>query len=160
VIIDPETKLIVSLVVGRRDADTVVVVWADFYGRTGGALPELICTDGYAVYEPVILDTCGVWRSELALTPEEAAEYQASGMPEFYFPVEITYAKVVKEKEGGRVVAVSGEVVLGSAEQAEQTLQESGRGEAINTSYYGGKKDDHRVTRQQRTGHRGAGSNS
>ena len=41
-IIDPETKLIVSLVVGRRNADTVVAVFTDFYERTGGALPELI----------------------------------------------------------------------------------------------------------------------
>jgi hypothetical protein len=45
VIIDPETKLIVSLVVGRRNADSVVQVFADFYDRTGGYLPELIVTD-------------------------------------------------------------------------------------------------------------------
>ena len=69
VIIDPETKLIVSLVVGRRNADTVVQVFTDFYERTGGYLPELITTDGYAVYEAVVLDTYGVWREELGLTP-------------------------------------------------------------------------------------------
>jgi len=60
VIVDPETKLIVSLVVGRRNADTVVQVFTDFYERTDGYLPELITTDGYAVYETVILDTYGV----------------------------------------------------------------------------------------------------
>src|SRR5215216_3181907 len=75
VIIDPETKLIVSLVVGRRDADTVVRLFTDFYGRTDGYLPELICTDEYAVYETVILDTYGVLREELELTPEEDAEF-------------------------------------------------------------------------------------
>ena len=48
VIIDPETKLIVSLVVGRRNADTVVQVFTDFYEPHGRALPELITTDGYA----------------------------------------------------------------------------------------------------------------
>jgi len=68
VIIDPETKLIVSLVVGKRDADAVVQVFTDFYDRTDGDLPELICTDEYAVYETVILDTYGVWRKELELT--------------------------------------------------------------------------------------------
>src|SRR5207302_654571 len=62
VIIDPETKLIISMVVGRRDADTVVQVFTDFYERTDGYLSELITTDGYAVYEAVILDTYGVWR--------------------------------------------------------------------------------------------------
>ena len=42
VLIDPETKLVVSLVVGRRDADTVVQLFTDFYERTDGYLPELI----------------------------------------------------------------------------------------------------------------------
>jgi hypothetical protein len=135
VIIDPETKLIISLVVGRRNADTVVQVFTDFYGRTDGALPELITTDGYAVYETVILDTYGVWRSELGLTAEEEAEFDRAGMPEFYFPVEITYATVLKDKEGGRAVAVTNQVVLGSEEQAEKTLEESEQSQTINTSF-------------------------
>jgi hypothetical protein len=134
-IIDPETKLIISLVVGRRNADTVVAVFTDFYDRTDGALPELITTDGYAVYETVILDTYGLWREELELTAEEEAEFDRVGMPEFYFPVEITYARVVKEKEGSRVVGVTSEVVLGSEEQAEKTLEESERSQTINTSF-------------------------
>jgi hypothetical protein len=135
VIIDAETKLIVSLVVDRRDADAVVAVFADFYDRTGGALPELICTDEYAAYGPVILDTYGVWREELGLTPEEEAEFDRDGMPQFYFPVEITYATVHKEKEGGRVVGVTQRVVLGNEGQAEQTLAESGPSQAVNTSF-------------------------
>ena len=135
VIIDPESKLIVSLVVGRRNADAVVQIFTDFYDRTDGYLPELITTDGYVVYEPVILDTYGVWREELGLTPEEVAEFQSNGMPEFYFPVEITYAKVLKEKVGGRVVNVTSTVVLGSQEQAEETLAESEQSQKINTSF-------------------------
>jgi hypothetical protein len=100
----------------------VVQVFTDFYDRTNGALPELITTDGYAVYEPVILDTYGVWRADLGLTPEEEAEFDRQGMAEFYFPVEITYATVHKHKEGGRVREVTGRLVLGSEEQLEQTL--------------------------------------
>jgi hypothetical protein len=134
-IIDPETKLIISLAVGRRDADTVVRVFTDFYDRTDGALPELITTDGYSVYETVILDTYGVWCEELQLTAQEQAEFDRKEMPEFYFPVEITYAKVVKEREGGRVVEVNSEVVLGSEEQAEKTLAESDQSTTINTSF-------------------------
>jgi len=134
VIIDPETKLIISLVVGRRNADTVVQVFTDFYGRTGGCLPELIATDGYAVYEAVILDTYGVWCEELGLTQREEEEYRSCGMPEFYFPVEITYATVHKEKEGGRVAHVTTELVLGSEEQSGQTLAESEHSQRVNTS--------------------------
>jgi len=135
VLIDPETKLIISLVVGRRNADTVVQVFTDFYDRTDGYLPELITTDGYAVYEPVILDTYGLWRQEMELTPQEDQEYEQVGMPLFYFPVEITYARVKKEKAGGRVVEVTSEVVRGSAEQAQETLANSERSQTINTSF-------------------------
>ena len=135
VILDPQTKLIISLVVGRRHADTVVQVFTDFYARTDGALPELITTDGYAVYGPVILATYGVWRQELGLTPEEEAQFDRDGMPQFYFPQEITYATVNKHKEGGRVVEVTTEVVLGGAEQAEQVLAASERSKVINTSF-------------------------
>jgi IS1 family transposase len=135
VILDPETKLVVSLVVGQRNADTVVQVFTDFYDRTGGCLPELITTDEYAVYETVILDTCGVWLKELELTTEEEEEFAQCGMPEFYFPEEVAYATVHKEKEGGRVVEVNTRVVLGSAEQVEQTLAESERSGTVNTSF-------------------------
>ena len=135
VIIDTETKLIVSLVVGRRTGDAVVQVFTDYYERTDGFLPQIIMTDEYAVYETVILGICGVWRDELGLTPQEEAEFQRNGMPEFYFPVEITYATVHKVREAGRVVEVEGRVVLGTQEQAEETLGESGPSATINTSF-------------------------
>lgn len=134
-IIDPDSKLIVSLVVGRRNADAVVQVFTDFYDRTDGHLPELICTDEYAVYETVILDTYGVWLKELELTRQEWQEYGCSEMPPFNFPVEIAYASVHKEREGGRVVGVSTRVLYGSEEQVEQTLGESERSRTINTSF-------------------------
>jgi len=134
VIIDPESKLIVSLAVGPRNADTVVQVFTDFYDRTSGYLPELICTDAYAVYETVILDTYGVWREEMGLTDEEREEL-AEVLDDYYFPEEIAYATVHKERAGGRVVAVTERVVLGSEEQVQQTLAGSGQSQAINTSF-------------------------
>lgn len=134
-ILDPESKLIVSLVVGKRNADTVVQVFTDFFDRTGGYLPELITTDEYAAYETVILDTYGVWRAELELTPKEEQEFERNGMPEFYFPVEITYATVHKERQGGRVVKVTQQLILGSQEQLEQTLAESEQSQTVNTSF-------------------------
>ncbi len=54
--------------VGRRNADTVVAVFTDFYDRTGGHLPEVIMTDGYGVYEPVVAATYGVWRAAVTAT--------------------------------------------------------------------------------------------
>jgi hypothetical protein len=119
-------------VVGRRDADTVVRLFTDFYERTDGYLPQLICTDEYAVYETVILDAYGVLRSELELTPEEDAEFSPGG---FFFPEEVAYATVHKEKEGGRVASVTERLVLGSEERLEETLENSGRSRTVNTSF-------------------------
>jgi hypothetical protein len=121
--------------VGQRNADTVVQVFTDFYDRTGGYLPELICTDEYAVYQSVILDTYGLWLKELEPTPEEEEDFRQAGLPDFYFPVEIAYATVHKQREGGRVVAVTQQVVLGSDEQVEQTLASSEQSQTINTSF-------------------------
>jgi IS1 family transposase len=113
----------------------VVQVFTDFYGRTGGAPPELITTDEYAAYEAVILDTYGVWREELRLTEEEQEEFDRAGMGEFCFPVEIAYATVHKEREGGRVVEVREQLVLGSEGQLEEALGSSGQSRAVNTSF-------------------------
>jgi hypothetical protein len=109
----------------------VVRVFTDFYGRTDGYLPELICTDEYAVYETVILDTYGVCKHELELTPEEEAEFS---LGEFHFPEEITYATVQKQK-GGRVAAVTQRLVLGSEEHLEETLEDSEHSRTVNTSF-------------------------
>jgi hypothetical protein len=136
VIFDPESKLIVSLVVGQRNADTVVQVFTDYHDRTDGSLPQLITTDEYAVYLPVILDTYGVlWREDLDLTPEEITEYANSGIPELIVPAEIAYATVHKEREGGRVVEVTPRVLLGTEEQVEQALAGSTVSQTVNTSF-------------------------
>jgi len=119
-------------VVGRRDADSVVQLFTDFYQRTDGYLPELICTDEYAVYEAVPLDAYGVLREELELSPEEDAGFSPGG---FFFPEEVAYATVHKEKEGGRVVEVTQRVVLGSEGQVEETLEGSERSQTVNTSF-------------------------
>jgi hypothetical protein len=73
--------------VGCRDADTVVQLFSDFHERTDGCLPEIIVSDGYAVYEAAIIDAWGLWRKQLELTPEEEAACQRAGISPFYFPV-------------------------------------------------------------------------
>jgi hypothetical protein len=87
------------------------------------------------VYETVILDTYGVWREELGLTPQEEEDFERNGMPQFYFPVEITYATVHKVREAGQVVEVEGKVVLGTQEQVDEVLAGSGHSTTINTSF-------------------------
>jgi hypothetical protein len=86
------------------------------------------------VYETVILDTYGVWKPERELTQAEQQEYEEVGMPEFYFPVEIAYATVHKERQGNRVVKGTRRVVLGGEGRVERALANSGQSQTVNPS--------------------------
>jgi IS1 family transposase len=135
VLLDAETKLIVSLVVGRRTAATAHAAFLDFYERTNGWLPALITTDAYAPYLAIIIDVYGVRKEELELTEAEKAELQWAQWPALYFPVEIAYATVHKERVNGRVVRVERQVVLGSQEQVAAALCQGTTAPTINTNY-------------------------
>ena len=131
---DPESRLVVSLVVGRRTAATALEAFLDFYERTDGRLPELITTDEYAVYPSVILDAYGVRKEDLELTEAEE-EFGREEMPPEYFPVEIAYATVHKERERGRVVRVEPRIVFGTEAQVAEVLDRGTTAATINTSY-------------------------
>jgi hypothetical protein len=127
--------LVVTLVVGRRTADTAREAFLDFYTRTDGALPELITTDEYAAYFSVIVSVYGVLKEELELAEAEKEACGYSSMPPLYFPVEIAYATVHKEREKGRVVRVEPRVVLGTPAQVAETLGQGTTAQTIHTSY-------------------------
>src|SRR5262249_10787852 len=145
VLLDADSRLLVTLVIGRRDTDTARQAFADFYRRTDGDLTPLITSDEYAPYLTVILETYGVPKEELErkeeqkveleLTEEQKVEYDYEGMPEIYFPVEMAYATVHKEREKGHVVRVEQRVVLGTKEQVTEALGQGATSETVNTSY-------------------------
>jgi len=135
VLLDADSRLIVTLVIGRRDTDTARQAFADFYRRTDGDLTPLITSDEYAPYLTVIIETYGVRKEELELTEEQKVEYDYEGMPEVYFPVEMAYATVHKEREKGHVVRVEQRLVLGTKEQVTEALGQGATSEKVNTSY-------------------------
>jgi len=135
VLLDADSRLLVTLVIGRRDTDTVRQAFADFYRRTDGDLTPLITSDEYAPYLTVIIETYGVRKEELELTEEQKVVYDYEGMPEIYFPVEMAYATVHKEREKGHVVRVEQRVVLGTKEQVTEALGQGATSETVNTSY-------------------------
>jgi hypothetical protein len=135
VIVDAESRLIVSLVVGRRTADTALETWLDYYARSDGDLPLLITTDEYPVYFSTLVSVYGLPKEELELTPEQREEFDYDGMPAVYFPVEIAYTTVHKERAQGRVVSVEQRIVLGTKQQVEAVLAEGNTAPTINVSY-------------------------
>jgi hypothetical protein len=135
VLIDADSRLIVTLVIGRRETETARQAFADFYRRTDGDLTPLITSDEYAPYLTAITETYGVRKEELELTQEQKVEYDYEGMPAVYFPVEMAYATVHKERERGHVVRVEQRVVLGTSEQVAEVLSQGSTSETVNTSY-------------------------
>jgi hypothetical protein len=133
VLFDPQSKLVITVVIGRRNEETLFEAFTDFYERTDGHLPDLFTTDEYAPYTAAIVHTYGVWREELELT--EAEREELGEVPEFYFPEEIAYATVHKERRQGRVVKVEPRVVLGTAEQVAEALEQGQTSATVNTSY-------------------------
>jgi hypothetical protein len=62
VLLDAESRLIVTLVVGRRDPEAARRAFADFYRRTDGDLTPLITSDEYTPYFTAILGPSGCGR--------------------------------------------------------------------------------------------------
>jgi hypothetical protein len=125
----------VTLVVGRRTADTALEAFLDFYTRTDGQLPALITTDEYAPYFSIIVSVYGVLKGDLELTAAEKGEFGWEQLPPLYFPVEIAYATVQKERARGRVVRVEQRLRLGTAEQVAETLRQGPTAGTINNNY-------------------------
>ena len=75
VLLDTPSRLIVTLVIGRRTEETVYQAFTDFYQRTDGQLPALFTTDEYAAYYAAIVDTYSVPKEALELTEEQKAEF-------------------------------------------------------------------------------------
>lgn len=127
--------MIVSLAVGRRTLETLRRTWRDYYERTDGDLPGLIVTDEYPAYLTVLVDVYGVRKEELEFTEAEKVEVGYDEMPAVYFPLEINYATVPKERVQGRVVHVQPRVVLGTAKEAKSVLAACDTAQTINVSY-------------------------
>lgn len=119
VILDAETKLVVSLMMGTRTTEMIETAFVAFVGRTDGKPPELITTDENPAYETVIRE----------LFP--SATGRANGQP----PAGPCYAVVHKRRAKGRVVEVTKRLVRGSARQLRRAVAASRCSQTVNTSY-------------------------
>jgi IS1 family transposase len=131
VAVDPETKLMVSLVQGSsRDQATCDKLVEDFAERTGGVPPELVTTDEHAQYKNSILKKYGV-----EYRPRRRSRRGRKRSTRRRGPPGMVYATVKKTRKNGRVVHVRREIVLGTEEDLVAALEASSCSKTINTSF-------------------------
>jgi len=130
VALDPEHRLVVSVVPGKRTADNVEKLVQDFKTRTGGRPMNLITSDEYPAYPPAILAAYGQ-----GVVPPRTGKPGRPQAPYKVAPPELQYATVHKTREQGRVVKVDFRVVFGSAVAVLAALAQSLVSKAINTAF-------------------------
>ena len=128
--VDPESRLLVSLVPGKRTAENCDKVVQDAKMRTGGRTDLLITTDEHAPYEAVIEKAYSV---EVA-QPKPPGPGRPPG-PKREMPKDLCYATVRKTREKGRVVEVVCKLVFGTAVVLGWLLSRSRVSRTINTSF-------------------------
>jgi IS1 family transposase len=130
VALDPEHRLVVSVVVGRRNAEETRGVVRDFRRRTGGRPMGLITTDAYDAYADAILQTYG-----RTVTPPRTGRPGRPRKPYRVPPANLTYAVVRKRRERGRVAEVLCRVIFGTMAAVLAASGRSRVSRAVNTAF-------------------------
>jgi IS1 family transposase len=128
---DAENRLVLAVVPGARSIENAEEIVTEVCHRTGGREDVLLTSDEYPAYETAIDRVYGV--------PQEPKPPGRPGRPAVEpkrrAPAELKYATVHKEREKGRVVAITTAVVLGTWQAVAGALKRSEASRTINTSF-------------------------
>lgn len=130
VAVDAESRLVVSVVVGKRTGEAARQVVGDFAERTGNVPPALVTTDDCNNYAGPLLEQYGE-----IVVPERTGRPGRPREPYLQWPQGSVYATVNKEYGGGRVVSVKRELVNGTTEELESALDASSVSTKVNTAF-------------------------
>jgi IS1 family transposase len=147
VAIDAESRLVLAVVPGTRDAESVEEVVAEVKQRTGGRVMDLMTSDDYPAYETAILQSYG---QEVMTTATGRPSRRM--VPAKVPPSELNYATVEKRREKGRVVEIVTRVVFGTMAAVLAALARSRVSQSINVSFLERQNgtDRHRNARKVR----------
>ena len=107
---DPEHRLVVSLVVGKRTQEETLLLVKDFHRRTAGRVMSLMTSDEWPAYAEALREVYGE-----TVQPERTGR---PGRPRAAFkrlPEELVYATVHKVRQKNRVVGVETRLIFGTA---------------------------------------------
>src|SRR5262245_14538602 len=109
VALDPEHRLIVAVVPGKRTAANAEALVGEAHRRTSGRPMALITTDEYAPYREAILQAYGE-----TITPPRTGRRGRPRKPHKVAPTSLLYATLHKTRRKGRVVEVGPRMVFGT----------------------------------------------
>ena len=127
---DPEHRLVVSVIPGKRTEEHVHLLVQDFKKRTGGRLMNLMTSDEYPAYRTAIF--------EAYATVQPVQRTGRRGRPRKpvkVLPKKLKYATIHKERENGRVVKVITRVVFGTLRAVLAALALSLVSVVVNTAF-------------------------
>jgi IS1 family transposase len=127
---DPEHRLVVSVVPGKRTEDKVHQLVQDFKERTGGRLMNLMTSDEYPVYKTAIFEAYAVAQEQ-----PRTGRPGRPRKPKKILPKKLKYATVHKERKNGRVVKVTTRVVFGTMAAVMTALAVSLVSTVVNTAF-------------------------
>jgi IS1 family transposase len=127
---DPEHRLVLSVVPGKRTEAKVHQLVQDFQERTGGRLMNLMTSDEYPAYQTAIFAAYGVER-----VPPRTGRPGRPKKAVKVLPKKLTYATVHKERQNGRVVKVTTRVVFGTLRAVLAALALSLVSKVVNTVF-------------------------
>jgi hypothetical protein len=145
--VDPESRLLLALVPGKRDGPTCERLIRQVHDRTGGRADVLLTSDEHAPYETAIRQVYGV------ATPRPRRPGPGRPPePVKVVPAETCYATVRKRREKGRVVEVVRTLVFGTLYLLGALLKRSTASTTINTSFVerNNGTDRHQNSRKRR----------
>jgi IS1 family transposase len=124
--LDPDSRLVLGVVVGKRVGENAVALLEDVKRRLGDRTPGLITSDEWSAYPGAIREVFGE-----EVTPERTGKPGRPAGPRVEAPEGLNYATVHKTREKGRVVSVATRVVMGLMAVVMKLLG----GGKVNTSY-------------------------
>jgi IS1 family transposase len=130
VALDPEHRLVVSVVPGKRTAEKAEAVVQDFKKRTADHPMNLITSDEYKPYRKALLRAYGK-----RVVPKRTGKPGRPKGPYDKPSWELKYATVPKTRKKGRVVKSDFRVVFGAAAAVAAALRLSAVSKRINTAF-------------------------
>lgn len=146
---DPEHRLVLGLISGKRSGSCVLELVRQVRRQLHGRTPRLLTSDNFGPYAKAI-DL--VFRHP----PRPVPSGQGRRHPPQPPPQAVNHATVCKQRRQGRVVAVSTRIVFGTEASVAAALQASRVSSAINTSFLERHHatDRHRNARKARRSYR------